>query len=860
MDALWQDVRLAVRTYLKQPGFTIVAVLILALGIGANTAIYTLVDAVALRPLPVTRPGELVRLGDTNDCCVNTGLPRGSTSLFSYPSYIFLRKRTPEFSELAAFTASTNPVSVRREGSAAAAISLGSEFVSANYFATLGVPMAAGRGLADDDDRPGAAPVAVLGYRAWRDQYGLDPSVVGATLIVSGVPVTIVGVTAEQFFGETLRANPPNLFLPLGTEPVLRGNRQGVVSAGGAATSLLARPDENWLYIVGRLRSGVAASMVQEKVSAQLRDWLSAQTFLSDGDRERISDQHIVVTSAATGVSSLRTRYADALRVLAIVSALVLLIACANLANLLLARTQPFQFAMRAALGASRARLVRETLTSGIVLAVAGGAAGIVVAYVGVRAIVAMAFRGAAFMPIDASPSASILVFATVVSLLAGIVFTAVPAWIMSKANPIEALRGGARTTTDRSALPRQVLVVLQVAVSLVLIVGAGLLTRSLLALEQQEFGFQTDGRLIARIDPSVAGYSVERLPALYERLQNELPRIPGVESVSLSQYSPMEGNNWSGGIALESKPMDASHQYSSSWLRVGPHYFETIGTRVLRGRAIDERDTATSTHVAVVNRTFAEAFFPNENPIGRHLGFGDLPAHAMDYEIVGVVDDAKYVAAEEPAWRTFFVPLLQTVAYKEEGLISMQARSLYIRDIEVRVGAGGGARLEGVSADLRRTLAAIDPNLTVTAILAFDEQLKRNFNQERLVASLTSLYGQLALLLAAIGLYGVTANHVARRTSEIGLRMALGADRRRVLAMVLGRAMTQTAIGLAIGLPTALLASRGLSSQLYGVTSHDPVVISTAVAVLVIAGIAASIVPARRAATIDPIKALKNE
>jgi predicted permease len=860
MEAFWQDVRLAVRTYLKQPGFTIVAVLILALGIGANTAIYTLVDAVALRPLPVTRPSDLVRLGDTNDCCVNTGLPRGSTSLFSYPSYVFLRERAPEFSEIAAFSATTNPVSVRREGSAAAAISLGSEFVSANYFATLGVPMAAGRGLADDDDRPGAAPVAVLGYRAWRDQYGQDPSVVGATFMVSGAPVTIVGVTAEQFFGETLRANPPNLFLPLGTEPMLRGNRQGVVSAGGAATSLLARPDQNWLYIVGRLRSGVATSMVQEKMSAQLRDWLTAQTFLSDEDRTRVPDQHIVVTPATTGVSSLRTRYADALRVLAIVSALVLLIACANLANLLLARTQPFQFAMRAALGASRTRLVRETLTSGIVLAVAGGAAGIFVAYLGVRAIVAMTFRGAAFIPIDASPSASILVFATVVSLLAGIVFTAVPAWIMSKANPIDALRGGARTTTDRSALPRQVLVVLQVAVSLVLIVGAGLLTRSLLALEQQEFGFQTNGRLIARIDPSVAGYSVERLPALYERLQDDLARIPGVESVSLSQYSPMEGNNWSGGIALEGKPMDAAHQYSSSWLRVGPHYFDTIGTRVLRGRAIDERDTASSNRVAVVNRTFAEAFFPNENPIGRHLGFGDLPGHAMDYEIVGIVDDAKYVAPDEPAWRTFFIPLLQTVTYAEEGLISMQARSQFIRDVEVRVAGGRPAQLESVSADLRRAIGTIDPNLTVTSILTFDEQLKRNFNQERLVASLTSLYGQLALLLAAIGLYGVTANHVARRTSEIGLRMALGADRRRVLGMVLRRAMTQTAIGLAIGLPIALLASRGLSSQLYGVTSHDPIVVSTAVAVLVIAGIAASIVPARRAATIDPIKALKNE
>ncbi|MFI5179676.1 MAG: ADOP family duplicated permease, partial [Vicinamibacterales bacterium] len=739
--------------------------------------------------------------------------------------------RTPEFASLAAFQASTSPFSVRREGSPAPALSLGAEFVSANYFATFGVPMAAGRALVDDDDRAGANPVAELGYRARRDQYGLDSSIVGATFTNSGAPVTIVGVAAEAFFGETLRANPPSLWLPLGIEPVLRGNRQGVVSSTGAATSLLVRPDQNWLYLVGRLKPGVMAAMVQGKVSAALRDWLAAQTFLSDRERTQLADQHIVITSASTGVSTLRTRYADALRVLAVVSALVLLIACANLANLLLARTQPFQFAMRAALGASRPRLVREMLTSGIVLAAAGEVAGIVVAYLGVRAIVAMAFRGAAFMPIDASPSLTILAFATVMALLAGVVFTAVPAWIMSGANPIDALRGGARTTADRSAVLRQGLVILQVAVSIVLVIGAGLLTRSLLALEQQEFGFQTAGRLIVRVDPSVAGYSAERLPALYDRLQAELPRIPGVASVSLSQYSPMEGNNWSGGISLEGKPTDDQHQYSSSWLRVGPHYFDTIGTRVLRGRAIDERDTASSLHVAVVNRTFADAFFPNEDPVGRHLGLGTEPGHAMDYEIVGIVDDAKYVAADEPAWRTFFIPLLQTVPYQAEGLVSMQARSLFIRDIEIRAADAG--RVDGISGDVRRALAAIDPNLTVTSILTFDEQLKRNFNQQRLVAGLTSLYGQLALLLAAIGLYGVTTSYVARRTSEIGIRMALGADRRRVLTMVLRRALIQTAIGLAVGLPVALFASRGLASQLYGVTAHDPFVIGGTIVVL---------------------------
>jgi predicted permease len=364
---------------------------------------------------------------------------------------------------------------------------------------------------------------------------------------------------------------------------------------------------------------------------------------------------------------------------------------------------------------------------------------------------------------------------------------------------------------------------------------------------------------LVVRVDPSVAGYTVARLPALYEQLQTELAKIPGVKSLSLSQYSPMEGNNWSGGISLEGKAPDPDRTPSSSWLRIGPHYFETIGAQIVRGRAIDERDTATSLRVAVVNQAFVDAFFPNDDPIGKHLGQGTEPGHAMDYEIVGVVENTKYVAAEQPAWRTYFLPLLQTVPFTSEGNISMQARSMFIRDIEFHV-TGGPDRLASVQADIRRSLAAIDPNLTVNAVLTFGEQLARNFNQQRLVATLTSLYGQLALLLAAIGLYGITAHNVARRTGEIGIRMALGADRRRVLTMVLRRALLQTSIGLAIGLPIAIFAGRGLSSQLFGITPRDPIVIGTAIGILFSAALIAGLLPARRAAAIDPIRALRSE
>lgn len=859
MDSLWQDVRLAGRSYVRQPAFTFIAMLILALGVGANTAIYTLVEAVALRSLPVARPTELYRLGDNSNCCVRSGLQE-DFSLFSYALYQHFRDETPEFSGLAAFQASPVPFSVRRSGSTAAARSLVGEFVSGNYFSTLGVPVVAGRGLADGDDRAAAAPVAVLSYRAWRDRYGLDPTIVGATLIVSGQPVTVVGVASPAFFGETLRANPPDFWLPLGSEPTMQVVGQGIATASGRATSLLARADQHWLYVIGRLRRGATPSAVEGRVSATLRTWLAAQPDLSSDDRARLPQQHVVITEAGTGISTLRSRYADALRVLALVSALVLLAACANLASLFLARAQPFQFAMRAALGASRRRLVQQMLVGGAVLAVAGGAVGVGVAYVGTRAIVAMAFRGAAFVPVDVAPSGTILGFATLASLFAGVVFTAVPAWLMSKAHPMDALRGGGRSTADRSALPRQGLVVLQVAISLVLLVGASLLTVSLRRLENQNFGFQPGGRMVVKIDPLLAGYTVDRLPSLYDRLYADLPRVPGVMSVSLSQYGPMEGNNWSGPISLETHSSDAAHD-SASWLRVGPGYFDTIGTRLLRGRAIDARDTASSLRVAVVNRTFAEQFFPSEDAIGRHVGLGEEPgyAHAMDYEIVGIVDDAKYLRADEPAWATFFIPLLQTAPYGVEGLVSMQARSLFIHDIELRLsgGAGGPVNLE---ADVRRTLAAIDPNLTVNAMLTLDEQLERNFNQQRLIARLTSLYGWLALLLAAVGLYGVTSDHVARRTAEIGIRMALGADRRRVLTMVLRRALLQAALGLAIGLPLALVEGTVLSSQLYGVTSRDPFVLSLAVIVLAASAGVAACSPALRAASIDPIKALRAE
>lgn len=415
---------------------------------------------------------------------------------------------------------------------------------------------------------------------------------------------------------------------------------------------------------------------------------------------------------------------------------------------------------------------------------------------------------------------------------------------------PTPPRRCAGRSTPDRSSIPRQSLVVLQVALSAVLLIGAGLLTQTLRNLENQRFGFEPEGRLIVRVNPALAGYKPDGLYSLYQQLEERLPQIPGVISASYSIYSPMRGDNWSFGIHVEGHPPD--EQIGASFNRVGPHYFETIGTRVIRGRAIGREDTPTSRQVAVVNETFARKFFPKQDPIGKHFGMGDA-SNSGDLEIVGVVEDAKYQDAREPAYPTFFMPFLQIT---RDPKLSFTISSHYVGDIELRV-AGKPENLENA---VRRTLADINPNLTVLDMVSLTEQLDRNFNQDRLIARLTELFGLLALLLACVGLYGVTAYSVARRTSEIGIRMALGADRGSVLGLVLRGALIQLAVGLAVGIPASLAGGRLASSQLYGVKGYDPAILGLAMAILTCCALVAGLVPAWRGASIDPVRALRTE
>lgn len=842
------SIRYALRQIRKSPGFSITVILTIALGIGANTAIFTLVHAVLLSSLPVVDPNTLYRVGDKDDCCVNGGFmnDEGDFDLFSYELYRHFRDNTPEFEQLAAMQAGNNTMSVRLGSEPAKALQ--TEYVSGNYFATFGIGPFAGRVLAEADDTPGSVPVAVMSYQAWQSEYGGDPSILGSTVYLQGKPVTIIGVAARGFFGDRIRSRPPSLYIPLALEPLIEGDN-----------GLLHVPDSNWLYALGRIKPGVSIPALQDKISNLLRQWMFTQpNYTRSGGSTLIPKQHVVIVPGGGGIQQLQQETSKGLWVLMSLSGLLLLIACANIANLLLARgaARKAETSIRMALGAARTRLVGQLLTESVLLACMGGIAGLIVAYGGTRTILALAFPRANHLPIHASPSLPVLGFAFLLSLATGVVFGIVPAWISSHSDPAEALRGLNRTTRDRSSLPQKSLIVVQAALSLILLIGAGLLTRSLNNLQHQNFGIQTANRYVVHIDPQGAGYTPEKLPALYQSLEQRFGSLPGVDSVGLALYSTLEGNNWGEGVQVEGRPEPGPNEHNgSSWDRVSPRFFETVGQPVLRGRGFTDADTATSQFVAVVNQEFVKKFFPNEDPIGRHFGVFEHK-YAGAFEIVGIVADAKYSSPRDKQRPMYFRPLTQQLKVTDPNEVMAEGRSLYINSITLKF----KAQPQNVDLLVRRTLADVDPNLTIIDLRSLDDQVSRNLGQERLIARLTMLFGVLALLLASVGLYGITSYAVARRTNEIGLRMALGADRSRVLKLIMRSAFTQVGLGLLLGIPIALLGGRIIADQLFNVKPYDPVSVVLAVGVLSLAAAVAGLIPAARAASIEPMEALRTE
>jgi predicted permease len=853
LETLLQDARYALRRLRNSPAFTLTVILTLALGIGATTSIFTLVDAVLLKSLPAANPAELYRLGKEARCCYWPAYSQDKEfSIVSYDLYKHFRNNTPGFAELAAFQAGGTAFGVRRAGARESAQSFLGEFVSGNYFAMFGVRAYAGRLLTPTDDRPGASPVAVMTYRLWRERYGADPSVVGGVFNLDNKAVTVVGIAPPGFFGDKLRAIPPDFFVPLNTEPFLQVDND------------LNEP-EAWLDLIGRIRPGARPESIEAQMRVELKQWLRSHWGdMSANERATFPEQTLFLRPGGAGISSMRDQYEHWLQILMMVSGFVLLIVCANVANLMLVRgmERRRQISVGIALGAQPQRLVSQALTESVLLALAGGAAGLGIAFGGTRLILDFVFPrvpGLAGVPISAAPSLLVLAFALGASLVTGIAFGIAPAWMATRVDPIEALRGAGRSTIRTASLPRKALVVLQAALSLVLLAASGLLTAALRNLENQRFGFAQDRRTIVSIDPRLAGYGSDQLNTLYARIHDSLARVPGVSALAICLISPQNGNNWGGGVWVDGQPPPGPRDDNFAfWDRVTPGFLDAVGNRILRGRGISEQDTENSQHVAVINEAFARKFFKNEDPIGRYFGRpGVSGGSSHEYEVVGIAQDARYLDFDfdKPIGAFFFLPAAQYDVFAN-GQKDPDPGSHFLHDIVIVTAPGASLSF----AQVRQAMASVDPNLPIISIEPLKDQVASQFLQQRLIARLTSFFGVLSLILASIGLYGLMAYNAGLRTNEIGVRMALGATRFEAGRLVVRGALALVAIGLAVGFPLALLAGRFLGSQLYGLSPYNPAVILVAVLALGVSALVASLIPALRASSISPSEALRTE
>ena len=853
LESIVQDLRFALRLMRKNPGFTAVAVVTLALGIGANTAIFTLVQGILLRSLPVANPSQLYRVGDRMDCCYYDTVQNsdGDFDLFSYDLYKRFKESAPEFEQLAAVQAGGGAYDVR--AGAAPPKRLRGEYVSGNYFSTLGVGTFAGRPLSDSDDKAGAVPAIVLSYRSWMTNFGGDPGIVGTTVDIETHPFTVTGIAPPGFFGDRVIAVPPDFWLPLASEPLIEG-----------ANSSLLQMDEDWLYALGRVRPHSNLAALQSKLSTVLREWLASRPAYTDRrGAAQIPKQHVVLAPAGGGIQIVQHQTGAALRMLMALSSVILLIACANIANLLLARgaSRRADVAVRVALGAARARIVRQTLIESALLGLFGGVAGLAVAYFVSHMLLALAFPHSPNMPVNATPSAPVLVFAFVVSLLTGVIFGVMPAWISSHAHPADALRGSGRTTRDASSLPQRALVVFQMAMSVLLVAGALVTAKSLRNLEHENIGFATTNRYVAQIDPKGAGYTVNRLPDLYGRIEDAFSPLPGFVNLSFARYIPLGGNMWGSCVMRAGHPPPrAGENCFSVWNRVSPQFLDSIGVPILRGRGFTAADVTGAQPVVIVNQAFVRQFFRKEDPIGQRFGVESL-RYAGTFEIVGVFADFKMENPRKDVRPLFLRPLAQQfTGFTDPNSAAAEAKSMFAGCIILDF----ARPQENVEELIRTKIARIDPNLTVFGLDTYDAEVAANFNQDRLIARLTTMFGALALLLASVGLYGVMSYSVGRRTNEIGIRMALGAERGGVVRMILQEALVLAGIGICAGAVVALaaahLAESNLAGLLFGVSAASMTILALSCGVLAGSALLAGYLPARRAARVDPMVALRHD
>ena len=836
IDSVLADIRYSLRGLLKRPTFAIVTIIILALGIGANTAIFTLLNAVVLKPLPVKNPEELVLFSDSHSEGTSTSdgdITAQTWDLFAYGQYQHFRDNNRSFQELAAFRSGESRVSVRRPDTEGEAERASAHLVSGNYFSLLGVGAMQGRVLSIEDDLVAARPAAVISNGYWKQKMNSDPNAVGKTLLLNGNGFTIVGVMPPEFFGTRVRRSP-DFWVPLAFQPQVELRKS-------------ALDDKNtfWLSLIGRLKPGTSIEQAQADVNMQLQQFLTAQagSTLTDDTRNAIQSSSIVLAPGGRGISGLRFFYSQALRMLMVIVALILVIACANVGNLLLSRAaaRRAEISLRQALGASRGRLVRQLLTESLLLALIGGVVGVLIAQWGVTLLVT---RLAATTPLDVSPDSSVLLFTLGVSIVSGVLFGIAPALRATKIDLTTALK-------EKSAQGRKgrlnlgsALVVLQVAVSLILLVGAGLFARSLMNLQQQDLGFNRDNILLSSVDARLAGYKPDELSALYRQLYDRLSALPNVQSATISTYSPLSGTRRSSTVTVRGYTQAKDEDMNVADIFVGPRFGETLGMPLVMGREIGLQDTLASTRVAVVNQAFAQSFFPNQNPIGRRITFEE-DSDKDDCEIIGVIADSKYHGAKEKIDRTVFRSILQ----EEDG-------QSYLNVFQLRT-LGDPLNL---TAEVRAAVAQVDSKLPVVNFTTLQVQTDRAFEQDKLVTQLVSFFGLLGLLLSCVGLYGIMGHAVVRRTNEIGIRLALGAQRGNILWMVMKESLVLVALGLAIGLPASWAAGKLISSQLFGLQTGDPLTLVTAVTLLSLVGALSGYLPARRASRVDPLISLRYE
>jgi len=838
---LRQDLVYGLRLLAKSPGFTSVAVLSLALGIGANTAIFSLINTVLLKLLPVKDPQQLVALTDPTNSGTSIGTSGGERGILSNREFEALRDRVQSFSGVLAAQSETEHRNASIDGKAPEDVR--PRLVSANYFTVLGVSTALGRTFNQDDEHgPGSAAYAVISYDFWQRRFGGSPSVLDSRIHIAKADLTIIGVAQRHFMGENVGA-APDFWIPLDMQPRIMPGRMWLEDDPARIAEKVM-----WLHVLGRLKPGVSFKQAQANVDVVFKQIVAEEFAKLSPSQPDILKQNLKLHEAGTGVSSLRGDSADPLLVLMAFVALVLLIACANVANLLLARATARQREMgvRLALGAGRARIVRQFLTESLVLAVAGGLLGSLLAVLGVDLLLRMVGSSSQSLTLDVRPDPRVLLFTIGVTLATGIVFGLAPAWRSARVNVSSTLKEAGRGLTGSSGKisAGKILVVGQIALSVMLLIGAGWFIRTLRNLQSVDLGYAREKLVLMRADFLSAGYSGPRLPAVYNDVRDRLSRIPGVRAVSYSENGLFSGTESGDKITAEGyKPQKRGDDHAR-FDQVGPHYFSTVGIPIILGRDIDERDVDSAEPVCVVNEAFAKFYFGKQNPIGRHVT-DEFPDTRKTFVIVGVARDARDHSLRREIWRRFYLSAQQRLGEFAPAL-----------NYEIRTYAGAAPVIQAA----RRAVVSLNPDIPVESNKLFVDMLDEQLQEERIIAQLSSVFGGLALLLAALGLYGVLSYAVAQRTSEIGIRMALGAARATVIRMVLRETAVLIIIGLAAGVPASLACARLIQSKLFGLKAADPLTITAALAVMLVVAATAGYLPARRASKVDPLIALRYE